>query len=86
MHGVNDFEEGLDGTAFCWRWFTLPDGNKSRVVTIEGSGHEFARNEDLLRPEYLAGTNGYSDHASEYNFCWRWFDRDGTKFRVVTLE
>jgi hypothetical protein len=24
--------------------------------------------------------------AGEFKFCWRWFNREGVNFRVVTLE
>jgi len=40
-----------------------------------------------VRPSQFHGTSGYQgDDVYNGYFCWRWFERDAEKFRVLTIE
>ena len=60
---------------------TLEDVN----ISIDFKETKYKYNEVLL-PGNLRPVNGYEAEAKQFKFCWRWFKRDGTDFRVLTLE
>lgn len=65
---------------------TTDDGNSVRVVTIENNNHKLEFNGDEFAPNKFVWSR--EDCLSDNNlyFNWRWYERDGDKYRVVTLE
>jgi len=85
FRGINGYADQLDKALFCWRWF--PRGSdKFRVITLEDSPDALQNVESQIRPRDLAGVHDYRDAICDTFFCWRWLDRNGTAFRVVTIE
>ncbi|KAJ1552570.1 hypothetical protein HK096_011271 [Nowakowskiella sp. JEL0078] len=82
-----DFEDGLGSpVVFNWRWVPR-DSQKYRVVTLENLNGPAAKNSLRFGPLDLDGINGYADELKpNFVFCWRWFERDGKKFRFLTIE
>lgn len=87
LAGTNGFSDDVgSGARFCWRWF-----ENYRAVTIEDSGLYSSDSANWtrrgsVRPRDLAGTNNYRDEIGYTRFCWRWFEKNDTRYRVVTIE
>ena len=84
--GINGYNDQLNTkTNFCWRWYKR-DNNRFRVVTLEDSKETKNQLNQVLLPQHLRPVNNYEQEAGKLKFCWRWFKRDSTDFRVITLE
>ena len=88
--GINGYSSGLTSNSrFCWRWVKVRNGSDARVVTIEDEPSNFSSNDrgfSCVRTRDLSGCLGYCDDIGSTAFCWRWVDRDGVRYRVLTIE
>ena len=84
--GINGYSDNIKNTLFCWRQF-YRDQTPLRFVTIENAEVDLSQQAPpSVRPRDFIGINGYRDELENSFFCWRWFNRDGEDFRVVTIE
>jgi len=88
--GVNGYADEISSTYFCWRWWDREHSGSSeryRFLTIEDSTHNDPHiGTGSIVPSQLKGTNGFGNEIGGLYFCWRWMERDGQRFRVVTIE
>lgn len=87
--GKSGYTGGLSARSrFCWRYFDR-DGESYRVLTIEDEPSSF-NGEDkgfgCVRPRDFNACLGYRDSISSTCFNWRWYERDGVRYRVLTIE
>ena len=64
----------------------MDNGNKFRAITIEDIDKEFHfdKNYQADTDHLIWEHEAVNDH--NYDFNWRWIERDETKSRFVTLE
>ena len=88
LHGIHGYEQDISNSNFCWRWFRRADhGDTFRFVTLEENGNiPSCTTPPHIRPRDFCGTNDYASALKYSYFCWRWMERDGESFKVLTIE
>ena len=84
--GISGYEQDIANSNFCWRWFTRDHGDRFRFVTLEENGCTCTNPAPRFRPRDFEGTNGYATGLKYSYFCWRWMQRDGEDYKVLTIE
>ena len=83
---VSDFANGITNTHFNWRYMKVNNGNTYPVITIEDIQQQNTNLTYQVQPSQIKWWKGETEPFNFKTFNWRFIKRDGTNFRVVTLE
>ena len=93
MYSKEAEEFEMPNYLFNWRWINCKSG-KYRVVTIEEMSEKFFNKSEAtsvasdikVQPYQFKWAPDTGDDCSKYFFRWRDIERDGKRFKCITLE